>query len=132
VRTGVDLAEHYASGDLFLFSSLTETFGNVTLEAMASGLPVLAFDYAAAAELIRHPGDGLKIARGDEDGFVRSAAELAVDAARMKQMARRAREIALTHDWRHVNDAFAAALSDAAERHYRLQNAHAKLVVALD
>ena len=47
-------------------------------------------------------------------------------------MALRAREIAVTHDWRHVNDAFAAALSDAAERHYRVQNAHAKLVVALD
>src|SRR5262245_52180320 len=52
IRTGVDLAAHYASGDLFLFPSLTETYGNVTLEAMASGLAVVAFDYAAAGELI--------------------------------------------------------------------------------
>ena len=51
-RSGDDLAAHYASADVFLFPSLTETFGNVTTEAMASGLPVLAFDYAAAAQLI--------------------------------------------------------------------------------
>ena len=48
MRIGADLAAHYASADLFLFPSLTETFGNVTLEAMASGLAVVAFDYAAA------------------------------------------------------------------------------------
>src|SRR5690606_26563687 len=52
MRIGDDLASHYASADMFLFPSLTETFGNVTLEAMASGLCVVAYDYAAAAEVI--------------------------------------------------------------------------------
>src|SRR5262249_12575129 len=51
-RAREDLATHYASADLFLFPSVTETFGNVTPEAMASGLPVVAYDYAAAGELI--------------------------------------------------------------------------------
>jgi glycosyltransferase involved in cell wall biosynthesis len=46
---GQELAEHYASSDIFLFPSLTETFGNVTLEALASGLVVVAFDVAATA-----------------------------------------------------------------------------------
>ncbi|MGB5064300.1 MAG: glycosyltransferase family 1 protein, partial [Candidatus Competibacter sp.] len=54
MRIGADLAAHYASADLFLFPSLTETFGNVTLEAMASGLAVVAFDYAAARRHIVH------------------------------------------------------------------------------
>ena len=44
--TGAALAEHYASADMFLFPSLTETFGNVTMEAMASRLAIVAFDYA--------------------------------------------------------------------------------------
>jgi glycosyltransferase involved in cell wall biosynthesis len=48
LRLGEDLAMQFASADLFLFPSLTETFGNVTLEAMASGVPTVAFDYGAA------------------------------------------------------------------------------------
>lgn len=55
-RTGADLAAHYASADVFLFPSITETFGNVVLEAMSSGLGVVAFDYAAPRLLIR-PGE---------------------------------------------------------------------------
>lgn len=57
-QRGERLAEHYASGDLFLFPSLTETFGNVVLEAMASGLAVVAYDEAAAAQHIRHGHSG--------------------------------------------------------------------------
>ncbi|MPQ87245.1 glycosyltransferase family 1 protein, partial [Pseudomonas sp. MAFF 730085] len=53
-QRGEELAKHYASGDLFLFPSLTETFGNVVLEAMASGLGVVAYDQAAATQHIRH------------------------------------------------------------------------------
>ena len=48
MRTGEDLAAHYASADMFVFPSLSETFGNVTMEALASGLAVVAYDYAAA------------------------------------------------------------------------------------
>jgi glycosyltransferase involved in cell wall biosynthesis len=54
-KVGLDLAEHYASADLFVFPSLIETFGNVVPESMARGLAVIAFDYAAAREYIR-PG----------------------------------------------------------------------------
>jgi glycosyltransferase involved in cell wall biosynthesis len=53
VQTGVDLARHYASADVFLFPSLTDTFGNVVLEALASGLSVAAFDTSAAGQHVR-------------------------------------------------------------------------------
>ena len=56
-QTGEHLARHYASADMFLFPSETETFGNVTLEAMASGLVVVAYDYAAAKLHIKHHRD---------------------------------------------------------------------------
>ena len=58
-QTGEDLAAHYASADMFVFASQTETFGNVTLEAMASGLAVVAFKHAAAGELIQSGINGM-------------------------------------------------------------------------
>jgi glycosyltransferase involved in cell wall biosynthesis len=76
LRRGEDLARHYASGDLFLFPSVTETFGNVVTEAMASGLVVLAYDDAAAAEHIETNHNGWKMTLGDSDGFVRAALQL--------------------------------------------------------
>lgn len=66
VLRGEELAEHYASADMFLFPSITETFGNVTMEAMASGLAVVAYDYAAARQHIRHEENGF-IAPFDND-----------------------------------------------------------------
>src|SRR5690606_34409052 len=53
VQRGEALARHFASADLFLFPSRSETFGNVTLEALASGVPTVAFDYGAAREHLR-------------------------------------------------------------------------------
>jgi glycosyltransferase involved in cell wall biosynthesis len=58
MQTGRALARHYASADVFLFPSLTETFGNVTLEALASGLAVAAFDTGAAARHVRNDVSG--------------------------------------------------------------------------
>ncbi|MGA9342499.1 MAG: glycosyltransferase family 1 protein [Rhodanobacteraceae bacterium] len=88
---GDDLARCYASADVFLFPSLTETFGNVTLEAMASGLAVVAFDYAAAREMIVDASSGVLVPFGDADAFVSAALALACDIgcrARMRACAR--------------------------------------------
>jgi glycosyltransferase involved in cell wall biosynthesis len=71
------LADHYASADLFLYPSLTETFGNVTTESMASGLPVVAFNYAAAARFIRHGENGWLVPFGDRAAFLDSAVNVA-------------------------------------------------------
>ena len=64
------LARHYASADVFVFPSLTETYGNVIAEAMASGLVTVAFDYAAGQKLIRHGETGFLAPFGDEDAFL--------------------------------------------------------------
>jgi glycosyltransferase involved in cell wall biosynthesis len=101
-RGGEDLAAHYASADVFLFPSLTETFGNVTTEAMASGLPVVAFDSAAAGQLIAHGRNGLLAAGTDLPAFVRAALPLAHDAALRSALGAAARETACRIDWRSV------------------------------
>jgi len=69
-RTGEDLGIHYASGDVFLFPSVTETFGNVVLEGMASGLSVVAFDYAAPRLLIKNGKNGWLAPLGDENAYL--------------------------------------------------------------
>ena len=98
-RTGEDLAQHYASADMFLFPSLTETFGNVTLEAMSSGLPVVAYRHAAAAELIRSGENGQLIEPGAEDDFQRAAVQLAEMHTLRAQMGQEARITALGQAW---------------------------------
>lgn len=70
------LATLYASADLFLFPSLTETFGNVTLEALASGTPVLAFDCAAASELVQNALNGWLVLGEDPQTYVLKALEI--------------------------------------------------------
>lgn len=101
-RGGHDLAQHYASADVFLFPSLTETYGNVTPEAMASGLAVLAFNYAAAAELITHGSNGFLVPFGDEDAFVRRAADLAANPALLGRLREGARDSTLALDWSRI------------------------------
>jgi len=102
MRHGEDLAAHYASGDVFLFPSLTETYGNVTAEAMASGLAVVAFDYAAAAALIRHGENGLLARFGDAEAFAALASRLAGDPAGFVSLGAQARQTAAALDWTRV------------------------------
>ena len=73
VQTGEELARYYASCDVLLFPSETETFGNVLLEGMASGLACVGYDYAAARSHVQHGVNGLKVAKGDEEAFIAEA-----------------------------------------------------------
>lgn len=112
------LARHYASADLFLFPSLSETWGNVLLEAMASGLGVVAFRHAAGAEVIDDGHNGLSVAAGDEAGFREAAVALCQHPARWAQLGRAARRRALDYTWPAIADSFLSTLEYAREKRH--------------
>jgi glycosyltransferase involved in cell wall biosynthesis len=114
-QIGEALAAHYASGDVFLFPSLTETWGNVTIEAMASGLAVVAYDCAAAEEVIRHEHDGLKVPAEDEAAFVAAAVSLAGALPRQRQLGSAAALTATRLSWEAIIDRFEQVLMRLAQ-----------------
>ena len=117
MRSGGDLAAHYASADAFIFPSMTETFGNVVPEAMASGLPVLAYDHAAAGQLIRSGHNGLLARLGDAAGFVALAADLVADAHRAGLWGASARQTTLGCQWEQVVAQVEGLMRAALNRH---------------
>jgi glycosyltransferase involved in cell wall biosynthesis len=117
MQTGERLAAHYASADVFLFPSETETFGNVTLEALASGLVVVAYDYAAAHLHITHGETGVLVPCGEANTFVARSAALASSGAAFQRLRWRARESVVGVDWQRVVERFEAVLTaDLDER----------------
>lgn len=104
MQRGEALARHYASADVFVFPSTSETFGNVVLEAMASGLAVVSFDYAAGNRLITPGVSGHLAALHEEPAFIAAACQ----AVRAPSPALRAaaRAVAIEHDWGAITHAF--------------------------
>jgi glycosyltransferase involved in cell wall biosynthesis len=127
MRTGEDLATHYASADLFLFGSLTETYGNVLTEALASGLPAVSYAQAAAAELIVPEYNGLLAAPADERDFVTQALRAGLDDPLRIRMAAGARASAEPLDWGSVVDTFARRLRSAVHSARLLRDARTGL-----
>lgn len=105
-QTGEALARHYASADIFLFPSQSETFGNVVTEAMASGLAVVAFDDAAAHEHIENGITGMAPAPEDSEGFSRAALALSNQPTLLKCIRQRARHYAEQLDWAVMSRSF--------------------------
>jgi glycosyltransferase involved in cell wall biosynthesis len=115
VQRGEALAAHYASGDLFLFPSLSETFGNVVLEALASGLAVVAFDQAAAAQHIRHGHNGALAIPGDEQAFIEAARWLLEDGEIFRRVRLNARQHAGKQGWPAIVEQFEEHLRQARQ-----------------
>ncbi|MCK9261383.1 MAG: glycosyltransferase family 1 protein [Azoarcus sp.] len=117
MRGGEDLAAHYASADLFLMPSVTETFGNVTTEALASGLPVIGFDYAAAAERVQTGHNGWLAALGDEPAFVEAVLRVGCDRELRLRLAENARASVIDADWGAIARQLAAVMEEVVEAH---------------
>src|SRR6202011_3886324 len=89
---GKELAAAYASADVFAFPSTTDTFGNVIIEAQASGVPVVVSDSGGPKELVEDRANGLITKSHDVDDFTRAVRELIVDPQLRQQMGSRARQ----------------------------------------
>jgi glycosyltransferase involved in cell wall biosynthesis len=112
-RQGEDLADHYATADIFAFTSLTETFGNVILEAMASGLPVVALRAGGVGESVQSGSTGTLVDPSEPPGtFASALVKLIEQPEERRRMAQAARDYALRQNW----DTIMAALRDRYQR----------------
>lgn len=112
-QRGKNLARYYASADVFVFPSETETFGNVVLEAMASGLAIVAFDYAAAQMHLKNEINASLVTLGDREAFIEAVGDLVRQKSRIHTLRAKVRGVALGVDWRYIIDTFERLL-DAA------------------
>jgi glycosyltransferase involved in cell wall biosynthesis len=109
-----DLAEHYASADIFVFPSTTETFGNVVTEALTSGLPVVAYDYAAPSEYIEPGRNGYLSTLGNEDSLSSNLDKiLRLSGLNLATMGREARASTKPADWKKIIGRFHRDLVEA-------------------
>ncbi|KAF4975919.1 hypothetical protein FZEAL_7336 [Fusarium zealandicum] len=111
-KGGDDLATAYASGDVFLHCSVTETFGLVVLESMASGVPVIARDEGGPSDIVQHGNNGFLIPPDELDGFVAKAMTLGQDHALRTQMGQSARSYACEATWEKINNKVAWRMCD--------------------
>jgi len=111
-----DLARHYASADIYIHASLTETFGNVLTEALASGLAVAGFDYAAARQFIQPGHNGLAVPVDRPDMLLAAATRLATDAPLRAHLRASARDSVEPQSWETVIARFESDLAGVVAR----------------
>ena len=116
-QSGEPLARWYASGDVFVFPSTTETFGNVVLEAQASGLPTVVVDKGGPPDLVA-PGETGFIARGNDPADLAAKCEtLLRDPGSRARMGRQARDAARQRDWAAINGRLIESYRHVVEQH---------------
>lgn len=97
---GAELARAFASADLFVFPSTTDTFGNVVLESLASGIPALVADVGGPGEIVRHNETGWVVPAHDAAAWTAAIRELLRDPERRRKMGASGRRYAegCTHE----------------------------------
>lgn len=117
MQQGEDLARHYASGDIFIFPSITETFGNVVTEAMASGLVAVAYDYAAPRRFIEDGTNGFLANYDDENQFLEATNRALDSRDKWSSIRSAARQTAEGLSWGGIVRDFAAELQTVIDEH---------------
>lgn len=116
-RQGRELSEIYASADCFVCPSATETFGNVMLEAMAAGLPVICADHGGQLDFARDGHNALYFARDDANSLTQTLVRVLSAPAMLRPLAQCARDTALARDWDSIFDTL-------VENYHQVYNAH--------
>ncbi len=110
-----EIGRFYASADIYIHASLTETFGNVLTEAMASGLAVAGFDYAAGRQFVRHQENGLLVPCDRPQSLIEAAVQLAHDQELRTRLRLAARTSFEDQSWERVIGKFEADLLAIAQ-----------------
>ncbi|KIW29163.1 uncharacterized protein PV07_04999 [Cladophialophora immunda] len=116
-RTGVDLARAYATGDIFLHCSITETFGLVVLEAMASGLPVIARDEGGPSDIVQDRETGYLVPPHNLAQYIALIKSLSTDKTFRAKMAIAARRYTCDVTWEKINRRVAWHMADGLQQH---------------
>ncbi|MGI8930929.1 MAG: glycosyltransferase family 4 protein [Sphingomicrobium sp.] len=119
-QVGDDLARSVASSDVLLNPSITEAFGNVTLESMACGLPVVAAVATGATSLVRDGETGLLVEPGEADGFADARESYARDPELRGRHGEAGLAYAQTMDWDRINSAVVRVYQRVIEKRARL------------
>lgn len=119
--TGDELSVAYASSDVFVFPSAVETFGNVTLEAAASGLP-LVVDSGCSGHLVQHGVSGFACEEGDAEAYYNGTLSLVLDHSRRKAMSKEGRHLSLRYEKRAVCRKMIDNYSKTTKEFYGLYN----------
>jgi glycosyltransferase involved in cell wall biosynthesis len=112
---GEELAKGYACGDIFLHCSITETFGLVVLESMASGVPVVARDEGGPSEIVADGKSGYLVAPGNLDAFVEKVLKIGNDTQLRGEMSSESRKMAEEATWEKIGNQVAWKLAEALE-----------------
>ncbi len=115
-RQGEELARLYACADVMAFPSLTETFGNVMLEAMAAGLPVIGFRVPGPQDIVRPGETGLLLETVEAAALSRAMEELMQDAPKRRRLGANARAYAQKQNWQDINDVVRQAYVEVCQK----------------